>query len=201
MGGRESHHCPPPFLLNSTHMSLIRERPEWRCWSNKIPICSLPAQPHSQSPSHKMNFMICLVSNAGTHQRGKMLRKALLIWSNIFFFGLFSEILQGHPSLLHFNINLKNIWTDNKLREDQPGNEVNLQVEAVTLCTTAGCCIIFLLTAGCDSQLSCVFPSSFVACLWAGTHASVWCANRAPHICPNLSACTRRRTLHLPDTL
>lgn len=159
-------------------MSLIRERPEWRCWSNKIPICSHPAQPRSQSPSHKMNFMICLVSNAGTHQREEKCFERLF-WSEVisFFLVCFLKYRKDIHLYCTSNINLKNIWADNKLREDKPGNEVNLQVEAVTLCTTAGYCIIFLLTAGCDSQLSCVFPSSFVACLWAGTHASVWCAN------------------------
>lgn len=29
---------------------------------------SLPTHPHSQSPSHKINFVICLVRYAGTHQ-------------------------------------------------------------------------------------------------------------------------------------
>lgn len=68
-------HCPPPLpvLLNSTHMSLIRERPEWRCWSNKILIRSLPPSLLSLSLSlphtdMQRDFAICLVVQACTHQ-------------------------------------------------------------------------------------------------------------------------------------
>lgn len=89
-GAREPS-LPSPFLLNSTYMSLIRERPDWRCWSDKIPICSLPTHPHSQSPSHKINFVICLVRYAGTHQEDVCV--------------CFVKCRRD-PCLLHFNINL-----------------------------------------------------------------------------------------------